>query len=174
MRQVGRQQFLVGHREVVVVRLDVLAQVDKSLAAVLFRIDEVRVLDDCRERQVGVRDVEPVDIAERLVELQERDDRRLVVERVQLGHIVRRQVLHQLLEDVRWRGGEYRVVERRTVSGVRLDKPLAFANLLHARDADTAPHVNAGVLAGPHERVDDDLEASAEITELLLLQRVPA
>ena len=62
------------------VRFQVLRKIDELFAAVLVRRDEVGVLDDPGERQVVVGDVEPVDVGQGLLELQQRDDGRLVLQ----------------------------------------------------------------------------------------------
>src|SRR3712207_1881107 len=68
-RDVGVDQLIVLHRKVRMVWLQVFREVDESFPAVLFRGDEVGVLDDPRKWQIVVRDIEPVDVGERLTQL---------------------------------------------------------------------------------------------------------
>ena len=60
--QVLVQQFLLFHPVHWVIGGQVVGQIDDVLAAVVFRADEVGVLDDSDEWDGAVGDVEPVDM----------------------------------------------------------------------------------------------------------------
>ena len=82
-------EFVARHLVQLVIPAGVVADVEDVLAAVEFFVDQVGVLDQGDERHVGVRDVHPIFVGERPVHHHYHQDRRQVVNVLQLALVFR-------------------------------------------------------------------------------------